>query len=301
MVTMNQRNNLLRNYLRRGYRALIPLVYAHTKYKLFTQRTFADLDDTMCSLVCATDVLSDFVKPITIKAPFADSMLVVAPHQDDEIIGCGGAMLLQLAAGKDVSVVFVLDGGSEHIELGYAREKLVRIREEEASQVAKEMQITPPRFLRHPKLHEENLSKIAKQLRAEIIRSNADSIFVPFFLDSDLDHRLTNYALAEALVGIPKDKKVYGYEVWGLCVSNVILIIDSVIKLKQKLLSFYTSQLAGIDYVNCVTGLNMYHSKTLGAGVCKYAEKFFEIPAEDYVGVVKKLRRTRKSSSVMTF
>jgi len=74
------------------------------------------------------------------------------------------------------------------------------------------------------------------------------------------------------------------------CRSNNI---DSVIDKKIRLLSYYVSQVSGTDYVNCTVGLNMYHSKSFGAGECKYAERFFDIPGDDYVQVIRKIRSVR--------
>jgi len=226
-------------------------------------------------------------------------MLVIAPHQDDEIIGCGGAMLLQLASGREVHVVFVMDGGGEHREDGLSREESVMIRESEACKVADEMGIAKPRFLRHAEINSTNLGIIADEIREEILKTKSDAVFVNFFLDYNYDHRMTNYALAKSLSDLTNKPRIYGYEVWGLCVPNVILIIDGVMEMKQRFLSYYASQLSGTDYLNAVTGLNMYHSRLLGAGTCKYAERFFEIPGEDYINVVNKIRQGRIGQTVV--
>jgi hypothetical protein len=34
----------------------------------------------------------------------------------------------------------------------------------------------------------------------------------------------------------------------------------------------------------------MYHSRMLGSGVCRYAERFFEIPSSEYIGLVERVR-----------
>ena len=281
---------MLRDYFRKAYRTLMPLLYSRSKYKLFMQTSFTALDRRIRTIICATDMMTGIVKPIPVKAPFGKSMLVIAPHQDDEIIGCGGAMLLQLAKGKKLHVVFVQDGGDEHKEDGLSRDEMIDIRELESCRVAEQIGIFPPVFLRHASLGMQNIMEIAEELKNEIFKTGVDVIFVPFFLDRNYDHIMTNYALAEALSNMSSHIRVYGYEVWGLCVPNVILNIDTVIKDKQKLLSCYESQIKGTDYVNCTTGLNMYHSRSFGAGVCKYAERFFEIPGKEYVHVVNKIR-----------
>src|ERR1051326_6834879 len=38
-------------------------------------------------------------------------VLVLAPHPDDETLGCGGALCLHRRAGGDVRVIFVASGG----------------------------------------------------------------------------------------------------------------------------------------------------------------------------------------------
>lgn len=289
---------MLRNYLRMGYRSIIPLLYSKTNYKLFLKRSFTDLDERIRMLMCATDVMPSIVQPIRIKAPFGRSMLVIAPHQDDEVIGCGGAMLLQLASGGKVHVVFIMDGGGEHREDGLSREESVMIREDEACKVADEMGITKPRCLRHAEINNTNLGIVVDQIREEILKTKSDAVFVNFFLDYNYDHRMTNFALAEALSELTNKPRIYGYEVWGLCIPNVILVVDSVMEKKQKLLSYYVSQLSGTNYLNAVTGLNMYHSRLFGAGTCKYAERFFEIPGEDYINVVNKIRQGKVGQKV---
>ena len=41
----------------------------------------------------------------------AASALVLAPHQDDEVLGCGGLLAQLAAAGGAVRVLFLSDGG----------------------------------------------------------------------------------------------------------------------------------------------------------------------------------------------
>lgn len=41
-------------------------------------------------------------------------LVVVAPHPDDEVLGVGGLMAVAVAAGIDVQVVAVTDGGASH-------------------------------------------------------------------------------------------------------------------------------------------------------------------------------------------
>ena len=288
----------LREVVRRAYREFIPFLYARTNYKLFLQRTFESLDHRVAATMSATNALSGFVRPVPIRAPFGHRMLVVAPHQDDEIIGCGGAMLLQRAAGREVHVVFTQDGGDEHAADGRTREEQIRVREDEARAVASAMRIPVPRFLRHESLVDDDLRKLAEDLRAECERLRPDAVFTPFLLDYNRHHQLTNFALAEALAASKTSARVFGYEVWGLAVPNVIVCIDDVHAEKQRLLRLYASQLSGKDYAHGIAGLNMFHSLHFGAGECRFAERFFEMPADEFVRVVRHIReRITKAGS----
>ena len=78
-----------------------------------------------------------------------------------------------------------------------------------------------------------------------------------------------------------RDLERLGYEVWGLCIPNVVLVIDDVIAEKTKMLSCFVHANAAIDYTHSTVGLNMFHSRMLGAGQSRYVERFFEIPVKD--------------------
>ena len=40
--------------------------------------------------------------------------LVIAPHQDDDVFGCGGLIALRRLAGREVHVVYLTDGSASH-------------------------------------------------------------------------------------------------------------------------------------------------------------------------------------------
>jgi LmbE family N-acetylglucosaminyl deacetylase len=282
---------VMRNALRRLYRELMPFIYARTNFKLFLGRSLETLDNRVAAILCSTNVLPGLMRAVPLKAPFGASMLVVAPHQDDEIIGCGGAMILQVRADRKLHVVFTQDGGDEHEADGRTREEQVRVRDDEARRVAERLGIGEPTFLRYETLVGEESRALADDLAAEIERTQADAVFTPFFLDYNYQHQQTNFALAEALSRTSRNIRVFGYEVWGLTVPNTIINIDAAQEEKRELLSLYESQLSGKDYLHGITGLNMFHSLHFGAGECRYAERFFECPREEYVEVVRAIRQ----------
>jgi len=280
---------MIRPYLRRLYRVAIPLLSGRKQFKLFLNATLGDVDRRMLALASATDYFAGFVRPVPIKAPFGKSMLILAPHQDDEAIGCGGALILQLRAGNAASIILLQDGADGHEELGMSRQALTELRNEESRRAAAVVGADPPVFLGHARLA-ESVPQASEEVRGIITERKTDAVFVPFVFDAHPDHRSANYILSEALKSIDWNVRVFGYEVWGLCIPNVLVVIDEAIEEKMRMLACFTWANSAIDYAHSTKGLNMYHSRMLGAGECRYAERFFELPRKEYIELVERIR-----------
>jgi N-acetylglucosamine malate deacetylase 1 len=288
---------VIRELFRRGYRTLIPFLYSRSRYKLFLNTTLENIDLRVQALASATDYFSVFVRPIPIKAPFGASVLIVAPHQDDEIIGCGGALALQVRSGKKASIVILQDGADGHEELGTTREAQRDMRNEESRQAAALLELDPPRFLNHARLA-ESVPQAVEELKKLLTEQKIDAVFTPFVLDGHPDHRTANYILAAALNSVSWDVRILCYEVWGLLIPNVLVIIDDVIEKKLDMLRCFTFANKALDYVHTTKGLNMYRSRLLGAGECRYAECFFELPRQEFIELVDRVQASEKAASV---
>ena len=64
-------------------------------------------------------------------------ILVIAPHPDDEVLGCGGTIVKLVALGYSVSVLYLSSGDKDQ-----------KAREKEAVNVCKYFKIKKYRFLR---------------------------------------------------------------------------------------------------------------------------------------------------------
>jgi LmbE family N-acetylglucosaminyl deacetylase len=62
------------------------------------------------------ELLRQWVRHFGRPLEWGDWLLVVAPHPDDEVLGCGGLIALAVARGLEVSVVILTDGESSHID-----------------------------------------------------------------------------------------------------------------------------------------------------------------------------------------
>jgi LmbE family N-acetylglucosaminyl deacetylase len=287
---------MIREYLRRLYRTALPLIYGRSQFKLFLNTTLGTVDLRMLALASQTDYFTGFVRAIPIRAPFGKSVLVLAPHQDDETIGCGGALALQVASGNAAAIVMLQDGASGSEELGMSREALNALRNEESRRAAAVIHLPPPIFLNHPDLA-ASIAEASASVRRILLDRKVDAVFVPFVLDGHPDHRVANFILVAALDEIPWDVRILGYEVWGMCIPNVIVVIDEVMEQKLAMLACFEFANKALDYVHSTKGLNMFHSRMLGAGECRYAERFFEVPRREYIELVKRVQAAESQAN----
>lgn len=280
----------LHNSLKRAYHLLLQRIHARSRYRLFVRTSLQNLSRHTQRLVALTDYYSSCVNPIVINAPFGKSVLVLAPHQDDEAIGCGGAIALQAQSGLETCIVILQDGASEHTKLGITREAMTTLRNEESRKAAAIAGVPEPVFLNYRSLRESHAQAV-KEVSKLIRERKVDAIFTPFLLDSHSDHRATNAILAEALGEISWNVRVFGYEVWGLVIPNVIVIIDEVIGAKTEMIRSFALANSAVNYIHSTIGLNMYRSRLLPVEECQYAECYFEAEKREFIFLVSSLRK----------
>ena len=81
----------------------------------------------------------------------ATSLIVVAPHPDDDVLGCG-ALIARVAPHLPVRVIYVTDGAASHDgSPTYPPQRLRDVREREARRGLRRLGVkTPPLFLGWP-------------------------------------------------------------------------------------------------------------------------------------------------------
>lgn len=201
------------------------------------------------------------------------NVLVIAPHPDDEVIGCGGAVCLHVKKGDDVSAVFLTSG-----ELGLkrlSRERAWKIRETEAHKAAKVLGLKELFFLRQPDwMLGDHISEVDVALRPVLEKQKPKLIYLPHPQDRHPDHQAALPALKLALKRCRISKpELRGYEVWTpLAAHSHVQDISAVMPRKLRALRAHRSQLDEFDYVQAVTGLNEFRGAL--AGRCRFAEVF---------------------------
>lgn len=186
-------------------------------------------------------------------------ILILAPHPDDEVLGCGGTVCHHKAAGDQVSVVFLTSGelGLKHLE----RAKAWRIREEEAGKAARILGLVIVGFLHGPDWGvAEVVVRLARELRPILEREKPDRIYLPHPADGHPDHQATLAVLRRALARWKtKLPELLAYEVWTpLAAFDHVVDITGWMPRKLKALRAHRSQLGDFDYVRAIRGLNEY-------------------------------------------
>ncbi len=148
-------------------------------------------------------------------------VMVLAPHADDESLGCGGTIALLSEQHKKVYVVFITDGSMSHPNSKkYPSEKLAAVRKAEAISALHELGVEANNIFflhkkdRHlPACNEPGFKENAEALMHIIESCKPELIFVPYEKDPHPDHRATwqmlmyirknytiNFSVAEYLI-----------------------------------------------------------------------------------------------------
>ena len=114
--------------------------------------------------------------------------LIIAPHPDDETLGCGG---LILHARKKNEKVFWLVVTKMSLDDGFTKEQIT-IRDEEIDQVAKSYDLTDVFRLDFPpaKLDTVPVAKIVQAFSNIVEKVQPTDIYIPFINDAHTDHKV---------------------------------------------------------------------------------------------------------------
>jgi LmbE family N-acetylglucosaminyl deacetylase len=197
----------------------------------------------------------------------AESVLVVAPHPDDETLGCGGAIVLLRTLGKTVNVLVMSDGTQSHPNSRqYPALALKNLREAEtrcamAKLGVKDSHITffqlPDGSV--PQAGDLSFETAVLQCHSYIVAACPNIIFVPWRLDPHPDHRATWQIMTAALEQASLDARVIEYPIWDWDATQRQLFspditqawrldISTVVEVKQRAIAAYRSQIT--DLIN---------------------------------------------------
>jgi LmbE family N-acetylglucosaminyl deacetylase len=223
--------------------------------------------------------------------PGAERVLVLAPHMDDETLGCGGTLALHARRGADITVCFLTDGryGSSRlstlhgIERARAQQELMDTRKREAREALDTLGISNAMIcldaedgaLRTTPWAAERLGQVLQELQPELV-------YLPFYLEEHPDHRAASTVLVDGARGRWERFQCVGYEVWTPLFPNCLVRIDETLPVKRAAIARYQTQLADMDYMHASIGLNAHRSAGLLGARGGHAEAFHISSFADY-------------------
>lgn len=185
--------------------------------------------------------------------------LVVAPHPDDEVIGCGGTLRLISNKGGVFDVVYLTKGEKGFRDSDPAlAEILIRKRVDEAYKAGGILGVRSIYFFQGTEGELWQNNTISAELCLLLKKEKYDLIFAPWFFDAHLDHSAAYAILRRALRADRNNIEVALYEVWSPLIANALVDISATFPVKIQAIAAYETQTEQFDYLGFVTHLNKY-------------------------------------------
>ncbi|MFT4311862.1 MAG: PIG-L deacetylase family protein [Candidatus Woesearchaeota archaeon] len=202
-------------------------------------------------------------------------IVVIAPHPDDEIIGCGGLILKAKNAGYDLDFVYFMTPEKERLK--------------EINKVKEKLNVKNICLINAGKGRSFVFNKLEKEKLLEVLSQPIDILLIPHINESDQDHSFVNKAVKDCLILRQNNNPlnlILGYEVWSPIKEPTILVnIDEVFEEKLELMQAYKSQIKNHNYINMIRGLSQYRGSLKGKKV-NHAEAYL-IYYENKGGIFK--------------
>lgn len=130
------------------------------------------------------------------------SVLVIAAHPDDEVLGCGGSIAKWSGAGEAVHIVIMAEGTTSRDESRDAESKReeLSLLARSAYQAGEILGATSVKLLGFPDNRMDSLDHldVVKAIEAEVERLKPHTVVTHHYGDVNIDHRITHEAVVTA-------------------------------------------------------------------------------------------------------
>jgi LmbE family N-acetylglucosaminyl deacetylase len=208
-------------------------------------------------------------------------VLVIAPHPDDEVLGCGGTIARHTAEGDKVYLCIVTKAYPPEWT-----DDFVKNRPKEVEKVNQILGIKKTYFLDFPTVKLDTVpQKDLNEAICKVVNEiSPDILYIPHQGDLNRDHRLVfESSLVAARPGNQKIKKVLIYETlseteWGQAIApfipNVYVDISESFPKKIEAMQVYRSEVKPYPHPRSIEAIEALAKKRGSEIVTGYAEVF---------------------------
>ena len=210
------------------------------------------------------------------------SISIIAPHPDDEVLGCGG-LISKFSKNNNININILIISG--HLPPLYSK-KHFNITKKECELSSLKLGIKQkPKFLKIPatKINEYPSNKLNDTIKKFITDNESDLVCIPF-PDRHIDHKIVfdSCMVATRPVGKHHPKLIMCYETlsetnWNApfiepnFTPNLFINIDKEIEMKVKAMEIYKSQFVDSRSSEAIRSLAKFRGSQNGYS---YAEAF---------------------------
>lgn len=199
------------------------------------------------------------------KPPRANRILVLSPHPDDEVLGCGGTLCYYASQGAHITVVYLQQAGRDAVQ-----------QELEAAAAVNCLGVASCHFC-----HGDVM--VAQALLDSLLReSQPEIILLPSIAEIHPLHLEWQHIYCEVAAGHPDRRRLWLYEVWVPTPYNLLIDITPYAEQKRAALRCYGTQCRRYPLEELAFALGRAHGAACVRGV-QYAEVFLELSSERLV------------------
>ena len=188
-------------------------------------------------------------------------VLALAPHPDDEVLGCGGMLAFHAARGDEVRVVFLSGGDGP--------------RAAEAEEAMRALGLSEPKLysFRDGGLTEE--AELSACVRRELVEFSPALVYAPSPLEHHPDHRATLRALVDAAKDAEFDCLLYGVN--QPAPRGVLYDITAWVSVKHAALEAHASQALSTGLIEKAEALGRAATINVDDPAVKACEAFSDV------------------------
>ena len=218
------------------------------------------------------------------------TVLIVAAHPDDEVLGCGGTMARLAKEGHRIHTMILGEGiSSRYARRSLASQSALRKLQRDARAANQLLGVVSTTFkgLSDNRFDELSLLDVVKRVEQQVAKVNPEVIYTHHPGDLNVDHRTTFRATLTAtrpLQGCGV-RELYAFEVpssteWAfqqfqpVFKPNIFVDITSTIELKVQGMERYTSEARAFPHPRSPEALHAIAKRWGSVVGCPYAEAF---------------------------